>query len=496
MQGQEIWGDFRKFWLQIAPAFLTLLVLGLIYALPIMLDGRYYLDDLPRAMTGLTLWEKDGRPLASILSSLISFSWPSFSGPALQDTSPIPQMLGVAALAYGAARLARKLFPDGVGLVQALVVFPVIGSPFMLQNLSYKYDAFTMGVAVTLALIAAVSEATWLVAALVMVMLLTYQAAFNVFIGAAALVWLVSSLRGEDADFSFVKKLGWGIAALLVYGIATKLFDGLLWPYAQKHAELVGFNTQGFDAVLFNFGFGSYFVIELLVDAPLVALGLAGALFAGALRFAQMGEGRRNLLRFVVTLGIIIISMMGVLLFLQSAVVRPRTLMGFSIFLTLAYYCAHEALKSWPGIRLVAFALVTGWFFALANVYANAARDETRFDTYLSTNIIHDLLQAGFKPGGKLAFDGVQPLSPVAAHAAQLKIIAHVLQPNMNGNSEWGFQQLAFLGLATTPIMDATDESLKALCADGPGTTNPQYQIFIRGETMVVAFPKGVCFRG
>ena len=147
MQGQEIWGIFEKTRRRIPQGFWLLLVLGLAYALPIMLDGRYYLDDLSRAMTGLTLWETEGRPLASILSSLISFSWPSFEGPALRDTSPIPQILGVVALAYGAALLARKLFPDGVGLTQALVVFPVIGSPFTLQNLSYKYDAFTMGLA-------------------------------------------------------------------------------------------------------------------------------------------------------------------------------------------------------------------------------------------------------------------------------------------------------------------------------------------------------------
>jgi hypothetical protein len=476
--------------------FLLLVMLGLLYALPIMLDGRYYLDDLPHAMNGLTLWEKDGRPLASILSSLISFSWPSFSGAALYDTSPLPQILGVVALAYGAARLAEKLFPAGVGLVQALVVFPVIGSPFMLQNLSYKFDAFTMGLAVMLALVAAL-ETGWLVAAALLASLMLYQAAFNIFIGTCALLWLVSAARGLPEDRGFLKRLAWGLGALLVYGVAMKLLGGFSWDYATTHSALVPFSREGLATLQFNFGFGTFFMMEVVQDAPLLAAGAGLAAFAFAVQFAkpETGKTRERMARFILALGIIFCAVMGVLLFLQSPVMRPRTLMGFSILLVFAAYCAHEALKAWPNLRAAALALATAWFFALANIYANAAHDETRFDLALSQNVARDLLAAGFKAGGRLAFDGTQPLSPIAENAARLKTVARILQPNMNGNSEWGFRQLEFIGLQATPIMDATDEGLKAFCSGPPALFSPQYQIYLYDSTALVSFPKGVCFK-
>ncbi len=497
MQAKPVsaWGQQ---WLRVPQGFLLLFALGLLYAMPIMLDGRYYLDDLPHAMNGLTLWEKDGRPLASILSSLISFSWPSFSSPALYDTSPIPQILGVAALAYGSAQLAEKLFPGGVGLGQALVVFPVIGSPFMLQNLSYRFDAFTLGVAVMLALAAASIEASWLVAVLVVLALLSYQAAFNVFIAAAALVWLASTQNGFSDDRGFLRKLLWGFAALLAYGLVIKLLGGLTGEYATQHSALVALDRQGMATVQFNFGFGAYFVMQVLEDAPLLAIGAAAALFAFAAQFGkpESGQTRERMARFILTLGIISCSVMGLLLFLQEPVVRPRTLMAFSILLVFCAYAAHEALKRWPKAVIAALGLVAAWFFTLANTYANAARDETRFDSYLTQNIIHDLQQAGFRPGDRLAFDGTQPLSPVAQNAMRLKIIARILQPNMNGNSEWGFRQLEFFGLVTAPIMDATDESLKTFCAGAVAVSSPHYQIYLYDGTALVAFPKSICFTG
>jgi len=74
--------------------------------------------------------------------------------------------------------------------------------------------------------------------------------------------------------------------------------------------------------------------------------------------------------------------------------------------------------------------------------------------------------------------------------------MASLLQPNFNGNSEWGFRQLEFDGLEVSAIRDATDESLKALCAEPALVTTPLFQIFIHDSTALVGFANGVCFRG
>ena len=471
--------------------FIMLLALGVLYALPVIFDGRYYLDDLPHAMNGLTLWEQDGRPLASLMSSLLSFSWPSFSAPALYEASPLPQILGVVALAYGASRLAQRLFPQGADVWQCLVVFPVIASPFMLQNLSYKFDALTMGVAVMLALCAATMEAAWAVALLIVLTLGFYQAAFNVFLGACALLWLA---EGGNGDRAFIRKLVSGLVGLIAYTLLLNLLGGLVGDYANAHSALVRADAEGFNTVIFNAGFAAYFANLLAQDAPLLALGAVTALLGFALRQWRAENGAAGVLRFILATLLIFAAVAGLLLVLQQPVMRPRTLMGFSILLVLVAYATHEVLKTTPAQLRLALGLATAWFFVQANVYANAARDQTRFEQALSQDIIHALQQVGFKPGGKMAIDGVEPFSPMARNARRKNVMASLLQPNFNDNSEWGFRQLEFDGLEVSAITDATNESLKALCAEPALVTTPQFQIFIHDSTALVGFANGVCF--
>lgn len=474
----------------VPPAFKWLLGMGLAYILPVLLADTYYRDDLPHAMSGLTLWERDGRPLASVVSSLVSFAWPSFSSPALYDTSPLPQLLGILALAYGAARLAARLFPDGAGLAQALVVFPVTASPFMLQNLSYKFDALTMALAITLALMAALTS-RWTSAFLLLLVLMLYQPAFNAFAGAAALLLLAAPEAGQSRGREFLGQLMWACGALIVYALAMKLAGGFSGSYASGHSALVPLRAEGLGMVLDNMGLAGLYVAQFVADAP--ALGLAGALAMAAFGFAQARQGAA--LRFIAVAAMIFLAVPGLMLFLKSPAMLPRSLMGFSVLLVFAAYCLHETLTQHTA-RLAALGLATAWFFALAATYANALKDEARFDAALGVNLSHDLLATGFVPGGKLAFDGTQPMSAMAATASRRRIIGLILRPSMNGNSEWGFAQLEYLGLPSSPVLDATPETLKSLCQDKPALRLPAYQIFIREGGALVSFPNGVCFQG
>ena len=146
-------------------------------------------------------------------------------------------------------------------------------------------------------------------------------------------------------------------------------------------------------------------------------------------------------------------------------------------------------------IMRVGLVLATAWYFSLAYGLANAAHDQTRFDNYLTASIVGDLQQRGFKPNDKLAFDGTQPRSPAAENASRSKLIARILQMNMNGNSEWGFRLLESFGLKSTPMTNADEASLKATCMAEPATKALQYQIFKQDQLFTVSFPGGVCFR-
>lgn len=492
-------------WLEArAPGFVFLLVLSLLYALPLILDGRYYLDDLPHAMNGLTLWEQDGRPLASIVSSLASFQIPSFTGPALSDISPLPQILALAALAYAAARLARALFNGTPDVWQCLVVFPLIASPFMLQNLSYKFDALTMGLAVMLAILASLpTKAGWqrlvLGAVQLLAVLCLYQAAINIYVAGTALLCLaITWNRSEGLRTLVLTNIAKLVLALVAYFIVIKLSGGLGSDYAASHSKLIVLDGSSLSAILFNFQFGNFFVSEFVFDAPLLVLAATASIIIFSVRLITLGAACTPVTRTLIALlGLIVLvaSLMGILLVLAQPVVRPRTLMALSMLLVYGGFAFHEVLRGQQLIMRVGLVLATAWYFTLAYGLANAAHDQTRFDNYLAGAIVSDLQQQGFKPNDRLAFDGTEPRSPAAENASRSRLIARILQMNMNGNSEWGFRLLESFGLKSTPVTDADETFLKQACATAPKTKTLQYQIFKNDQLFTVSFPGGVCFK-
>ena len=116
----------------------ALTIMGVIYAYPVVTCDRLYIDDLRRSVMGVAEWEGVGRPTASILMALLNFQYPFFEGLTIIDLSPLPQIISLALLIYSASRLSIDINKKTPFLLGAATVFPIIGSPFYLENISYQ----------------------------------------------------------------------------------------------------------------------------------------------------------------------------------------------------------------------------------------------------------------------------------------------------------------------------------------------------------------------
>ena len=137
-------------WWKLAPPegrrFGLLAAGGLVYVLPILLADRYYQDDLARSLYGATGWAWDGRPLTEWLMELLAGG-----GTTVVDLSPLPMLLGLAALAYALTLYARQAFPAlRESKLATLALGFVLVHPFAMANLSYKFDCLTMLLALAL----------------------------------------------------------------------------------------------------------------------------------------------------------------------------------------------------------------------------------------------------------------------------------------------------------------------------------------------------------
>ena len=128
--------------------FIGLVLIFGLYVLPIIIADRYYNDDLARSLMGLTGWNGDGRPLTEELMKLLSGGIP------IADISPLPLLISVLILAYTITKYLDANFTDkSLGIAETLFFSLVIMNPFMLANLSYKYDVLSMIIALCVAFI-------------------------------------------------------------------------------------------------------------------------------------------------------------------------------------------------------------------------------------------------------------------------------------------------------------------------------------------------------
>lgn len=164
--------------------FAALTVMYGIYVLPILLANRLYQDDLSRSLLGVTGWNNDARPLTEQIVIWLC------GGSPINDIHPLPLLLSVLLLAYTVTLYAKRYQLGDSHMFPAICIgFLVIANPFLLSNLSYRFDCFTMILALCatiLPYVVPVKKALWKVFLfslfMCLITLTTYQPACGIYI--------------------------------------------------------------------------------------------------------------------------------------------------------------------------------------------------------------------------------------------------------------------------------------------------------------------------
>lgn len=500
---EEQWPDFE--WHVFRRIFLILLGLGLVYTMPLFFDDRYYLDDLGRSIHGYAEWELDGRPFASLVTALLNFKSPVFGQEHLFDISPLPQIMGLVALAMAATILCINLFGKSSDFYSALVVFPIIGSPFFLQNLSYKFDAFSMGLAMLTAIVAAthLKDRRLDIAFGSVLLFMTfglYQAAVNVFIGVTALLLLAECWNEQALIY---QRVGLNIFKLMIAFIAYQfIIVPLCIPttgYTHDNSQTLPLNENGLGQLIVNFVYGTSVGLGFLAQAPFLLIPSILSILIFAVAFVTRDEnavairGLRVLIFVVCLLGCIF-AIYGMLSFLQIVVSRPRVFYGFAAFLVFVFYCFGRVVKDRLPAAQNLLALPVLYLFVVSYGYAAAARAQTHYDFVLGEQIIQQLQSNGFTHDNVLILDGTQPKSPVLENSAQLQIIELLVQPTfVPGQWNWGYLFLEHLGLKFKKMPFQGEAAIKLLCQAAPLRETEYFNVYKSDATYVVAFADGAC---
>lgn len=478
---------------------------------PILRANRFHCDDMARILRGDFGWLDNGRPLAALIMSAMQMQ-PS----ALVDVAPLPQLLAIAVLSWTGVLLARYLDVRPPWMA-ALLAWPLGAQPFFLENLSYRFDAPCMALAVLLALwpiIGAPSSRRdgWLGVASLVACLCAYQPAINAFLIFAWMELALGQAR-MAAPMTLLTTLGkraaQGLLAVVIYQLtAGRLIQGWV---ASKSSVIHGWDERWivFDNARRLF---AYFVDALPAHGSgwlllVLALTLAAPYWIGwryALRQRPWWFAALLLIAGCLLPLVMIVSVAGPLLLSTNMLVVPRVFIGAGALLSALLIFLHAGLREIGQSTRLSGVLAGLWALGMvvfAQIYGNALADQKRYEAQIAFQLADDLADAGsrFRLRAFL-FDGSAGLSPVARHTAeQFPLIRQLVLPYLQQND---FNSMLFARLYIDELRDVWEDPrpetaplaadiLAEACDSTVVYVRYRYALRIVGDTAVVTFPGG-----
>jgi succinate dehydrogenase hydrophobic anchor subunit len=413
--------------------FAMLLALYFLILYPILRADRYYNDDLKRALIGHTGWDSNGRPLTTLLMKLLQCY-----DSALMDISPLTQIGAIAVLAWVGVLIARRYALRSPWLA-ALIVFPLGAQPFYLENLSYKFDALSMSVAICLALLPLLSigpgrRGWWLGVLALFGSLGFYQPAINLSLIFALLEVALAQLRDEPVRI-WLKACAARLTQIGAAAIAYQLIIGIHihgWVgresqkiHSLSQLPLVATNIASFYRFIensFDRQWWNYFLPLLLVltTFPIVI----GVRYALRWRSQRTGWLTAGLMLASLLLPLLaLLCMAGPMLILLKPELEPRVMMGVGALLVAGLITMHAALDRWqrsPRWTLAAASMLALGMCVLASAYGNALGEQKAYEDRIAASLADDLLNLKASRGvHRYLLEGEIGFSPITRHVAE-----------------------------------------------------------------------------
>jgi hypothetical protein len=122
---------------------LILILINFANYLSVLRANFLYRDDVTRVVTNQEGWDESGRYLSYFLSKILFFG-------ANADASPLAQIIAILIISASSLIICYALFKKRPVLV--IFLAPICIFPYTLENLSYKFDAPWMSLAIAAAI--------------------------------------------------------------------------------------------------------------------------------------------------------------------------------------------------------------------------------------------------------------------------------------------------------------------------------------------------------
>jgi len=469
---------------------LIFLVMGMIYVSPVILADRYYVDDLNRAVLGYTWWALNGRPLADVVMSALSFS------SSISDVSPLTQILGVSSMMVVPYYLHKIAKLESVFL-SVLISLLIITCPLFLETISYSFDSLTMMLSVAFMFLPFCIKLDeykirFIVSVVCVVCSLSlYQASLSIFVALA----LVEFSRRDAYIKSFITLLIDAVAFLLA-NAAYKIFIAdrfVKGSYSINKAKIIDFKAEGSFELLskhietfYNYtlmALGRTYIL-LLITLLLVFVAYQSVIFLKSLKTSSYVVALKS---FIVLNSPIIIAA-GIYLplsILELPAFNARVLMSFGLipfFICVSMLIAN--IKYFREMLYVIVSVMVIYSFSLCFAYGNGMQKQGEYESQVATMMTMDVNGSGVS---KFHILGTVKMSPVTAKIIKNHpYFASLILPYISDKASWRtgiFLNNHFLFDKYAP----NNTGVKA-CSSGASISRGAYEFEVRGDEGVFCF--------
>jgi len=481
---------------------------------PILWSGRFCNDDLARALDGPYGWNANGRPLTAWLMRALGLNLKP-----LVDFSPLPQLLAIAILAFTGVLIARRYSLRSPWLA-ALVALPLGAQPFFLENLSFRFDAPAMTLAILLALLPVLSlrhsHRDFLLGALSLLGgLCTYQPAINVFLIFALLDLVVAQAEGQEPK-QLVKLALRHIAQV---AIAIAIYQWAVVPsikdWVKEHSQIIH-SVQQLGVVADNARMMSTYILDSMDQrwmsllVPLILLSAVSPLVIGV-RYTVSPASLRTrpfwvtaaLAAFTVLLPLVALACVaGPMLLLVSPVLMPRVFLGVGALISAGLIALHVATVSararW--VRYSPLAIASPWALCMlvfAGIYGNALAAQQQYENRIASTLADDLAELKETAGvTRFLMVGSAGLAPLTMHAAErFHLLNTLVLPYLQESDFNSRNFMKHYGTGLMEVRQAADgntvaaRTLTRACGANILHRRARYTLRVVEDIAVVTFP-------
>lgn len=476
-------------------SLILLSVISFIYVLPIILTGSYYIDDMVRSVKG-NGWEQDGRFLPTYLMKAIS------PGLDVVDPYPFGQILSAVIVSFSGYLISYKA-TGNKGTSSVLSAFILTSSPFFLENLSYRYDSFMMGLSVLFICIPflfytnkfafALSTSVFVAAAFQ-----TYQATSISYFSVLAIFVTkdVLDMRNKDTLLLPIIAMicfcvGYYSSGLIVKYMNVDFYGRNELIFGSSDISLILHSkSESVKAVL-----GSVFTeSSLKFYIPLFALSSLSiiALIYRQCKYSVM-QGAYTLFIILACLVVCFIAFPGANLVLKETWWTARTFVGFGFFLLYLSIIMSFAWR-FDIIQNISRALVIILSFVTCAAYSNALNDQNKLTT--SVMSLANIETSKYE-NSDIIIDGVGPRSRKAVIIERNIPIMKFLVPNYLKNEwVWGInyaKSFDMIGVNSWIVGNLRNKYISEKCSFEVVQDNKFYTLRKRGKIFIMDFNKTHC---